>query len=104
MYNKKIIFLIFLALLIQSCNTFDSVKRGLTGAKDKSSDEFLVKKKDPLTLPPQFESLPTPEDSGVVEEEVSSFERSLTKTTSTENTSTDSSSAEQSILEKIKNK
>ena len=91
-------------LLFGCSDTLDNVKKGLGGGKRRTTDEFLVKKKDPLTLPPQFESLPTPEDSGVVEEEVSSFERSLTKTTSTENTSTDSSYAEQSILEKIKNK
>ena len=103
MHNKKIIFLIFLAFLVQSCKTWDSVKRGLTGGKDKSADEFLVKKKDPLVLPPQFESLPSPSDSEVLEE-VSSFERKITKATSTENISTESSSAEQSILEKIKNK
>ena len=39
-----------------------SVKRGLTGSKSDSTDEFLVQKKDPLILPPDFESLPSPEE------------------------------------------
>ena len=41
----------------------DSIKRGLTGQKKASTDEFLVEKKDPLVLPPQFEQLPTPEET-----------------------------------------
>ena len=48
--------------MITSCaNTWDSVKRGLTGKKQTSTDEFLVEKKDPLVLPPNFEDLPIPQ-------------------------------------------
>jgi hypothetical protein len=32
----------------------------LTGKKKTNSDEFLVKKKNPLSLPPEFEKLPEP--------------------------------------------
>jgi len=50
---KKISYIIILFAFLTSCaDTFDSVKRGLTGAKKGSADEFLVKKKDPLILPP----------------------------------------------------
>ena len=43
--------------MLSSCsNTVDSVKKGLTGAKNNSADEFLIKKKDPLILPPDFEN------------------------------------------------
>jgi len=57
MFKKKILILIALNLLISSCaDTFDSVKRGLTGAKEKSGDEFLVQKKDPLIMPPDYEN------------------------------------------------
>ena len=59
--HKKIIYILVLIYFVTSCaDTFDSVKRGLTGSKRKSADEFLVKKKDPLILPPDFENLPTP--------------------------------------------
>ena len=60
---KKIINLIVLTFFVTSCSdTFSSVKRGLTGAKSNSADEFLVKKKAPLILPPDFEDLPSPEE------------------------------------------
>jgi len=65
MLKKKTIFLMLLIFLVTSCaDTWGNVKRGLTGAKQKSTDEFLVEKKDPLILPPDFESLPSPSDEG----------------------------------------
>ena len=55
--HKKIIYILVLIYFVTSCaDTFDSVKRGLTGSKRQSADEFLVKKKDPLILPPDFEN------------------------------------------------
>ncbi len=37
-----------------------SVKDGLSGAKKENSDEFLVQKKNPLVMPPDFMKLPKP--------------------------------------------
>ena len=86
-----------------SCaDTFSSVKRGLTGAKADSGDEFMVKKKDPLILPPDFENLPTPDERILAEEEISIFEDELE--ISIEDDSSGSSSAENSILKKIQSK
>ena len=46
---------------LESCGgTWDQVKKGLTGQKTISTDEFLVEKKDPLIKPPNFEELPVP--------------------------------------------
>ena len=60
MLNKKILFLLGLIFLLTSCaDTWESVKHGVTGSKKKSTDEFLVQKKDPLIMPPDFENLPT---------------------------------------------
>ena len=99
---KKIIYFLFPIFFITSCGTFDSVKRGLTGAKDNSADEFLVKKKDPLILPPDFENLPMPDERDDTIEEISNFEKSLES--SIEETSSSSSSVEESILKKIQRK
>ena len=72
---KKTIYLLPLIFLIVSCGAFDSAKRGITGAKKNSTDEFLVKKKDPLILPPDFENLPAPSSSSSsVLEDTSSLE------------------------------
>ena len=101
--HKKIIYILALIYFVTSCaNTFDSVKRGLTGSKRESADEFLVKKKDPLILPPDFENLPTPDERIAAAEEYSVFEETL-ETTIEDNSST-SSSVEDSILKKIQSK
>jgi len=95
-----------LIFLVTSCaDTWGNVKRGLTGAKQKSTDEFLVQKKDPLILPPDFESLPSPSDREEAIEEMSSFEKTLKQTSETEiTTSSAGSSAEDSILKQIRKK
>ena len=96
---KKIIYILSLLLFVTSCGTFDSIKRGLTGQKRDSSDEFLIKKKDPLILPPDFENLPLPDEITTETEEISNFEKTLGA--SIEETSSSSGSAEESILKKI---
>jgi len=100
---KKIACIILSFVFLTSCvDTFDSVKRGLTGAKKNTADEFLVKKKDPLILPPDYENLPNPDDRDLVLEEESIFQDTLE--TEAEEGSTDRSSAETSILKKIQSK
>ena len=100
---KKIIYVIILAFFATSCaDTFSSVKRGLTGAKGNTADEFLVKKKDPLILPPDYENLPTPDESIVDREAISDFEKNLE--TLVEDDTSSSSSIESSILKKIQSK
>ena len=46
-----------LLLLLLSCGL---VKEGFQNPKKKSSDEFLVEKKSPLVMPPNFNELPVP--------------------------------------------
>ena len=106
MLKKKTIFIMLIVFLVTSCaDTWGNVKRGLTGAKQKSTDEFLVQKKDPLILPPDFESLPSPSDREEALEEVSSFEKTLQQASETEiTTSSTGSSAEDSILQEIRKK
>ena len=103
---RKIIYLSSILLLITACaDTWSSVKRGLTGQKQNSTDEFLVEKKDPLVLPPNFEDLPVPSDSAIEEEETesSSFEKTLSITTDEESDEVFSSNTtEESILNKIR--
>ena len=56
-YKSYIIFIIFLFAL-NSCGTFTE---GMVGSKrSKTSDEFLVHKKKPLVVPPDFETMPSP--------------------------------------------
>ena len=58
--KKYKFYIIFLCLLIilSSCQSF---QEGMMGTKrSKSSDEFLVHKKKPLVVPPDFEIMPSP--------------------------------------------
>ena len=100
---RKTIYIFLLCLFTGSCaDTFDSVKRGLTGAKGDSTDEFLVEKKDPLILPPDFENLPIPDEENTDMGENSIFEKTLED--SIEDNSSTSNSVENSILKKIQSK
>ena len=56
---KNFIIINFLLLLL-SCSV---VKEGFENPKKKSSDEFLVEKKSPLVMPPEFNKLPVPENN-----------------------------------------
>jgi len=103
MFKKIVCFLVVL-FLVTACNdSWDSIKRGITGEKQISTDEFLVEKKDPLSLPPDFEDLPTPSSSASEEEinEISNFEKSLTTSSSENDEQTLSTDPEKSILRKI---
>ena len=56
---NKIIIIIF--FLITACaESWQNVKKGLGGEKRTSTDEFLVRKKEPLVMPPKWKNLPEP--------------------------------------------
>ena len=98
MYKKVASFLLVFLFIASCADTFGSVKRGLTGEKANTADEFLVQKKDPLILPPDFENLPTPDERAIAVEESSIFEATLETTIEEDNAT---GSVEGSILKKI---
>ena len=67
-FNKIIIIIFF---FITACAaSWDDIKKGLGGEKRTSTDEFLVKKKDPLVMPPKWEDLPEPGRNANLTEDV----------------------------------
>ena len=101
--NKKIFFIIALFFL-SSCQ---NVKDALTGKKYENSDEFLVIKKNPLVLPPNFNELPTPKDvtnTNQIENIETEIEDLLSSIKDDEEVleSSSSSDTENFVLEKIK--
>ena len=56
--TKNIIYLILILIFFNSCTTAKDVLSGKK--KSNESDQFLIKKKNPLILPPDFETLPKP--------------------------------------------
>ena len=103
---KKIIFsfLILTLLFLSSC---DSLKRGLTGQKKDSSEEFLVKKKDPLVFPPRWGELPKPSaqvDDNNDEEKIEISLNQVQQDQEENIGSNNSGSTESIILKRIKNR
>ena len=56
---KKLSNLILL-FIITSCGTLNEAGKVLRNEKVTTSDEFLVKKKDPLVFPPDYDKVPLP--------------------------------------------
>ena len=101
MIKKKLLILLISLVFLTSC---DSFKRAITGEKKKPGSEFMVIKKEPLTLPPDFTDLPEPEEEDVSEEEETVEVKKILKgiTNNTEISTGASEGLEDSILKKIK--
>ncbi len=96
----KIVILLVLSSLIISCGT---IKEGFTNQKKNSSDEFLVEKKSPLVMPPDYNELPAP-DTNENNKQNNDIKKLVINTDQTEKTTQQvDKNFEQSILEKIKN-
>ena len=102
---NKNYFLLIVLFFLSSCQ---NVKDALQGKKYENSDEFLVIKKNPLVLPPNFNDLPTPKDvtdtSQIenIENEIEDLLSSIKDNEEVLETSSSSSDAESFVLEKIK--
>ena len=59
---KKINILLIFLISIFIFNSCTTIKDGFRSQKKNSTDEFLVKKKSPLIMPPEFDELPLPKD------------------------------------------
>ena len=101
MIEKKILFLLITLLFLNSCTSF---KKAITGEKKKPGSEFMVIKKKPLTLPPNFGDLPEPEEEDTSDDEETVDVKQLLKGIAKEKevTTNASDGLENSILKKIK--
>lgn len=101
----KKLYLIILLLFISSCQSVDDAKKVLTNQKVKTTDEFLVKKKEPLELPPEFDKIPEPGSLEKKNKEISESKKlkQILKTTDMQIKKPKiSGSTEKSILNKIR--
>ena len=103
MKKFKLLFILGIALIILSgCNT---VKKGFKNPKKNSSDEFLVEKKSPLVMPPEFNQLPIPNQNENTNQKKKNNIKSLISDNNGNNDQEASDSdLEGSILSQIKNK
>ena len=92
-----------LLFLLSSCQ---SAREGLAGGKKNNTDEFLVQKKNPLVLPPDYNDLPLPKDyeiehdqsSANIDNEIKKLIESEEKDNISNNDSVGESSLEDSII------
>ena len=104
-YFKLLIFF-QLILFLYSCST---VKEGFTNQKKSSSDEFLVEKKSPLVMPPDYNDLPVPDENKEATEDDKNKIKDLVSNNDSENSEMSNDEEynlnvelEQLILKKIK--
>lgn len=101
MKQIKVLFLLLIFYVISSCGT---ISEGFKSSKENQSDEFLVEKKSPLVMPPNFDELPAPIDKtnndNSEQENIENFIKKNPKKKLSNNSNSD---LESSVIEKIKN-
>tara|TARA_X000000368_G_scaffold401571_1_gene374589 strand:+ start:22 stop:345 length:324 start_codon:yes stop_codon:yes gene_type:complete len=103
--NKlNILIIIFFSFFLYSCQT---AKEALGGKKrSEQGDEFLVEKKNPLAMPPDYDELPTPGNEKVSPETFSDNNEvknllNIEQNNSSEDDESSSDDIESSIIKKI---
>ena len=99
---KKHILLILIFAYLQGCG---SVSEGFKLKKGNTGDEFLVEKKNPLVLPPNFNELPEPGKTEISNKNTEeSFEEKILNNAKNENSEENiaANSTEELILKNIK--
>ena len=105
---KKIRILLLFLISIIFLNACSTVSEGFRSQKKNSIDEFMVEKKSPLVMPPDFDELPQPNQNNqdILEKKESDIKSLISNnensTNESQNNSNQNTSFENSILEKIK--
>ena len=88
--------------LVISCGTIEEAGKVLRNEKIKSTDEFLVEKKEPLTTPPEIFELPEPDKLKKTNKTQSKIQSILNSDEREVKDDGTQSSAEETILKNIK--
>ena len=100
---KVILFITFLMFIVTSCTSMKEAGQVLRNEKVKTNDEFLVKKKQPLVLPPDYDKIPEPGSSNKTQNSDKDKIRKILKKSDVDQTEMKkSSSVEKSIIDKIR--
>ena len=100
---KNINLLLIVFFLIVSCSSLSDAKKVLKNQKVRTTDEFLVKKRNPLELPPNFEEVLKPGTKFEKKENDDEKIKKILNVPKTENTiKNKSKSTEESILKRIR--
>ena len=103
----KLTFIFTVILLLNNCSEFRNV---LTNTKEQTGEEFLVIKKQPLTIPPNFNEIPVPiseqnleevDEIEINETEIKNLLKDISSNSKVQNDDKVSEDLENSILQKI---
>ena len=101
----KKLFLILLSLLFLSCSGISDVGKVMRNEKTITTDEFLVKKRKPLILPPDYNEIPEPGEISAKQKTEEDKIKKILKAPKEDNNfgvKERGSSVENSILKKIR--
>jgi len=96
--NRTTLYFI-LTIFLYSCG---DVGKTLRNEKIRTTDEFLVKKREPLTLPPDYKNLPEPRSENSEKENEKDKINKILKIQKNKVTKKGSSNVEQSIISQIR--
>ena len=99
--NKTILYFI-LTLFLYSCGGVSDVGKTLRNEKIKTTDEFLVKKRQPLALPPDYKNLPEPGSKNLNTEDENNKINKILKLPKNNVKKKGLSNVEQSIISQIR--
>jgi len=97
----KFFLILSLYILVSSCGT---VKEAFTNQKKNSSDEFLVEKKSPLVMPPDYNDLPVPNTQNNSEENSNKIESLITNNKKGDKKDNNSKGSDQNLEKTLLNK
>mgnify|MGYP006089686713 FL=1 len=98
---KKINLFLIILIVLSSCGSFSEAGKILRNEKTNNTDEFLVKKRSPLVLPPDYKEIPEP-DSLKKKSDENQIKKILNATKEENSNINKSSTIEKSILNRIR--
>ncbi len=98
---KNTIIFLLLLLFLYSCGGVSDVGKVLRNEKTRTTDEFLVKKREPLSLPPEYNTLPEP-NSKIENKTENSIDKIFKIPKDKNDSKGNISSVEQSIINEIR--
>ena len=99
---KNINLLLIVFFLIVSCSSLSDAKKVLKNEKVRTTDEFLVKKRNPLELPPNFEEVLKPGTKFEKKNDDEKIKKILNVPKTVNTIKNKSKSTEESILKRIR--
>tara|TARA_A100001011_G_C14309179_1_gene844708 strand:+ start:3652 stop:3966 length:315 start_codon:yes stop_codon:yes gene_type:complete len=99
---EKLLLFLTLTFFLYSCGGASDAAKVLRNEKITNTDEFFVKKRDPLILPPDYNTLPEPNTVGKSKKNSRDKIGKILKLPEDETSVSGTSSVEESILKNIK--